>query len=99
MSYFFSEKTLQLMAAEACKNGDIEIVKYYQAIGVECTKDAMHLAITHGHLEVVRYLYEIVGVEYTVDSISWASKHGYPEIAEYLHTESTKKKYTTKAKL
>src|SRR3989338_7549375 len=74
---------------EACKNGDLNTIKYLVSHGVDIRYDddyVVRLASKYGHLEVVKYLVE-QGADiraYDDDSVGMASKNGHLEVVKYL---------------
>ena len=66
--------------AEACKTGDLQVVRYLVSQGADVK--AVKLATISGHLEVVKYL-----VSQGADNepvIPFASNYGHLEVVKYL---------------
>ena len=68
---------------EACKNGDIEVVKYLVEKGAPIDIGAIRSASGDCHLDIVKYLFE-KGVPIDATVIRSASEDGHTEIVKYL---------------
>ena len=72
-----------ILLNDACKNGDLELVKYLVEKGVHVDDYAIRYASEYGHFEIVKYLFE-KGAPISDWAISNASMHGHLEIVKYL---------------
>lgn len=74
---------------EACKNGNLDIVKHLVASGTdihECNNYAIGWASANGHLEIVKYLVSIGVNIHTCNeyALRLASSNGYLKVVKYL---------------
>ena len=67
----------------ACWAGYLDVVKYLDEEGKQCTEEAIDLASENGHIDVVKYLVE-KGKQCTTKAIDWASMNGYIDVVKYL---------------
>ena len=72
-----------ILLNDACKNGDLELVKYLVEKGVHVDDYAIRYASEYGHFEIVKYLFE-KGAPISDWAISNASENGHFEIVKYL---------------
>eukprot|EP01135_Chromosphaera_perkinsii_P006924 Nk52_evm12s628 gene=Nk52_evmTU12s628 len=72
---------------EACKYGNLEVVKYLQRKNISCTGTNFEKACENGHLEVVRYLHSEEGIEINCNCMDGACVNGHLEVVRYLHEQ------------
>ena len=81
---------MQSTFVEACKSGDLEVVKYLVSQGANVTDDnnnyAVQVASMNGHLEVIKYLVSQGAdvTSYNNWALRYASKNGHLEVVKYL---------------
>lgn len=72
----------------ACKNGNLELVKYLHTIQNEGNKEYLYASNNFGHLHLIKYFTEFEDFnDKTIDQcFNFASYYGNVDILKYLHT-------------
>jgi len=71
---------------QACKNGDLDMVKYLVSQGIPITNEHLQISCTCDNLELIQYLLDN-GADITDDNyyaVRLADKNGQGEVIEFL---------------
>jgi ankyrin repeat protein len=86
-----SKDKLNKLLINACRDGDLELVKYClrEGANIHAQNDfALRWASQNGHIEVVKYLVSQGADIHTFDDLAlqWASENGHIEVVKYLNS-------------
>ncbi len=72
-------------ALAACLDGNLEIVQYFDSIGIKFDSECMLFAAEEGKLEIVKYLYAI-GTPFTSNALHRAKRDNHIDVVEFLES-------------
>lgn len=72
-------------ARTACLDGNLEIVQYFDSIGIKFDSECMLRAAEEGKLEIIKYLYAI-GTPFTSNALKYAKQNDHTDVVEFLES-------------